>query len=200
MICMWTLAHSQIRLSPLIGYEFDRVVLQESYNNVSLYPSLIENSSLTIGGSVGLQVNNRGSIELEYRHSFSKKVDASSRNIIPMRYVSYGKNIVSIRYHLRFAEHFGLGAGMSYTRINKIKAGYDSDYEESLYSHVAQLGIPLRLSYRYDDFFLSVDYNLAFKNIDERPFKPLKSIGLSLGYILSITSGRGVSACPATIQ
>ena len=134
---------------------------------------------------------------------YSKKdIEASGWGIAPSdRFTfNYFKYCSGLGIYLRRFEFF---FGCEYNQLKQIKKFRGDQFADKLYKDVNELAVLYRLSYQIWKTQISLNYhngiNFSDKKVTASYFKPLNSISIDIGYLLSIKKlsfKKNVIDCP----
>ena len=191
----------QVYLYPIIGIDFDLIdekgkVNEGNYGSFDVNSKLYDNSSMTLGVGVILDLNNNTYLNGNYSLSMPKRANALLSGFVPRQDISYMKQSFNITFHSLINEYFSIGSGLSLNDLTNIKTFYYSGGSEKFHNNIHQIGIPLQIALLYKRFELRFNYTVGVLNLTENPFKPIQSIGLSSVYRFRINIKSKNVECP----
>ncbi len=194
-------AFGQIYLYPIVGIEFDLIDEKDDlnggiYGSFDVNSKLFENRSITLGIGGLFNLNNKTYLCGNYHISTPKRVNAMLSGFVPRQDISYMKQSFTITLHSFINEYISIGSGISLIMLTNIKTFYYSGGNERFHRNINQIGIPLKIGLLYERFELGLNYTVGVLSIEENPFKPIQSIGLSFAYRFRINIKSNDVDCP----
>lgn len=184
--------YAQIFIGPKFGLDFTKMEsknIDPQFNIFEITNRGFKIKSLSYGIQIEYTILKRTLLSYCFNYT-NKEVDASIFNFLPLDGFVYRYYRNSISFKQPIKNIIFLGVGTDYNIISNGRYTIGDDVYDEFISKFIDYGIHISAGIKYRGFDLEGYYYNGFNSNQEKSsglfLKPIKSIGLSLGYSLKI--------------